>query len=293
MTYSMTAFAREECLTPFGVLSCEIKTLNHRYLDISVRTAIKPLEPYINQKIRQKLARGRIECLLGIQQSSSQLQPQINTEALTTLANQMAKVETELRNLGIKLTPVSVLDTMAWSGVTNVTSLNPQQIHEDAMTLIDKTLDAIIDSRHDEGLRLKRFVLEHCDNLEKTISRLRQHYPQALAKAREKMNQKFTEINTDIDPQRLAQETALLVQKFYIATDIQEELNRLNSHIEELKAIFKRKEPIGRRLDFLMQELNREANTLSSKSADIKTTYLAVEAKTFVEQIREQIQNIE
>ena len=181
---------------------------------------------------------------------------------------------------------------MKWPGIMSGDNQD-DQLRENAMQLLDETLNELIKSRQEEGARLQQFILENNSALEKTVLKLREHYPQALAAAREKLNQRIAEIDVAIEPERLAQEAALLAQKFYINADIEEELDRCDSHIQELQAIFKRKEPIGRRLDFLMQELNREANTISSKSADIETTHTAVEAKTLIEKMREQIQNIE
>ncbi len=293
MTCSMTAFAREERPVETGVLGCEIKTVNHRYLDVSVRTAspLRSLEPDIIKAIREKVARGRVECLFLVQTDDAR--PQVDVAALTALAEEIHKTEDKLHSLGMDSSPVSALDAMKWSGVTSTGEPDAERLCADAMQLLDKTLDNLVKSRREEGARLEKFILGHCAELQKVISRLRKHYPKALAEARKKFDRRLAEIKTEVDPERLAQEAALLAQKFCIGADIEEELNRCASHMQELKAIFKRKEPIGRRLDFLMQELNREANTISSKSADIETTHTAVEAKTLIEQMREQIQNIE
>ncbi len=295
MTCSMTAFARKERPTEFGILSCEIKTVNHRYLDVSVRTAepARKSEPDIVKKVRGRLARGRVECFFNVQRNDTGATPGVNMQALAALAEEMHKTRDKLHDAKIETTPVSVIEVMKWPGIINADEPDAERMHESVMQLLDTTLDDLIDGRREEGMRLQEFILEHCGQLEKIIAQLRERYPQALAEMREKLNRRLAEMNLEIDPERLAQEAALLAQKFYIGADITEEIDRCASHTQELKAVFKRKEPIGRRLDFLMQELNREVNTISSKSADIATTHSMVETKVLIEKMREQIQNIE
>ena len=290
----MTAFARGERPAQTGTLSCEIKTVNHRYLDVSLRapTALRTLEPDVIRRVREKLARGRVECYFGLQGNDTTETPAVSTEALTAVAAEMHKVETQLRELGMNPAPPSVCDVMKWPGVMN-SGGDDEQLRKDAMQLLDETLEELIGGRRREGERLRDFILENSAALEKTVAKLRKHHPEVIAATREKLSRRLAEVETTVEPERLAQETALLVQKFCMNSDIEEELDRCDSHVRELHAIFERAEPIGRRLDFLMQELNREANTISSKSADMKSTHLAVEAKTLIEQMREQIQNIE
>ena len=294
MTYSMTAFARGERPIQSGVLSCEIKTVNHRYLDVSVRAtgALRELEAEATAKIRNKLARGRVECLLNVQTDGGK-QTTVDVKALAALAEEMRTVATALGEADLSLSPASIIEMMKWPGVSVAAELDVERLRKDAAELLDETLDKVAESRREEGRRLETFVLGHCTDLERVIAQLRRRYPQALAAARDKLNDRLNEIDVDVEPERLAQEAAILAQKLYLGADIEEELNRCTSHVEELKAIFKREEPIGRRLDFMAQELNRETNTISSKSIDVETTHTAVEAKTLVEQIREQVQNIE
>ena len=295
MTQSMTAFARSEQTTPCGILSCEIKTLNHRYLDVVTRTPqpLRALEAEIVKQIRSKLSRGRVECCFNLQRPDGNGQAKVNTENLLALAGEIRKVEAELHHLGIQLTPVSALDVMSHFGITAVPEPDPEQLQQDTQALLDETLNGLVKTRLDEGGRLREFILKQGDKLEQNIAYLRNHHPKSLAAARAKLNSRLAEMDVGADAERLAQEAALLAQKLYIGADIEEELDRCDSHILELKAIFKRNEPIGRRLDFQMQELNREANTISSKSIDTETTHTAVEIKTIVEQMREQVQNIE
>ncbi len=295
MTCSMTSFAQRELPTRCGVLGCEIKTVNHRYLDVAVRTAepLRALEADGVQRIREKIARGRVECLLKLQADGAATQPRVDAAALAALAGEMRKAEEQLRGLGVEPAPTPVLDVMKWAGVAGAAGPDAAQLRRDAMQLLDQTLDDLIKSRREEGARLRRFILEHRGALEQTLARLRERYPQTLTAARAKLEARLAEIDVGIAPERMAQEAALLAQKFCIGADIAEELDRCASHVQELDAVFKRDEPIGRRLDFLMQELNREANTIASKSADVETTHAAVEAKTLIERMREQVQNIE
>lgn len=290
----MTAFARGERPTRSGVLSCEIKTVNHRYLDVSVRAtgALRGVEAEATAKIRGKLARGRVECLLNLQ-ADGEKQTALDVKALTALADEMRIAETALRKAGVPPSPASVIEVMKWPGVSAAAEPDVEQLRKEAVELLDETLGKAAESRREEGKRLEAFVLGHCADLEKIVAQLRGRYPRALEAARDKLNDRLNEISVNVEPERLAQEAALLAQKLYIGADIEEELNRCTSHVEEIKAIFKREEPVGRRLDFMTQELNRETNTICSKSADVETTHVAVEAKTLVEQIREQVQNIE
>lgn len=298
MTCSMTAFAREEHLAEGGVISCEIKTVNHRYLDLSLRLAevVRPLEAAVTERVRERLARGKVECTIGVQHPDAALSLKVDDGPLAALAREMVRTENRLRDMGVTLTPPSVLDVMKWRHITDFTTptpVDPSQVGDDTLNLLDQTLDSLVRSRQEEGGRLEEVIRGHCDQFAGIIAQLRGRYPSVLAAAREKLEQKLAGIDTDFDPQRMVQEAALLAHKFYIGADIAEELDRCDSHIKELDAVFRRTGPVGRRLDFLMQEMNREINTIASKSVDAAMAHTAVDAKTLVEQMREQIQNIE
>ena len=296
MTCSMTAYAHDVRVVQDNVLGCEIKTVNHRYFDLSLRAAeiFRPLETDINRKIHAKLARGRVECTIDMKPRNATSYPQLDDEALVALAAEMGRAEEILRGTGFKWMAPSLIDMVRWRDVAGkAESVDPKQMGRYAMELLDQTLDNLIGSRQEEGARLEGFILARRDELAEIIAKLRRRYPLVLAAAREKFSQKLASVDTGLEPQRMAQETALLVQKFCIGADIEEELDRCDSHIEELGAIFRRTEPVGRRLDFLMQEMNREINTIGSKSADTETVHIAIDAKTLVEQMREQVQNIE
>ncbi len=296
MTCSMTAYAHGERIVQDNVLGCEIKTLNHRYFDLALRTAgvLRPLDADINKKIHAKLARGRVECTIDLKPQNAAAFPKFDHEALVALAREMGRAAELLREAGFQWAPPSLLDVVKRCGVVGmVESVDPLRISGHALELLDQVLDDLVGSRQAEGARLEKFILARCDELAEVVARLRHRYPAVLAAARERFSQKLAGVDTGLDPQRMAQEATLLAQKFCIGADIEEELDRCDSHVQELNAIFKRSEPIGRRLDFLMQEMHREINTISSKSADTETAHIAIDAKTLVEQMREQIQNIE
>ena len=296
MTCSMTAYARGERTVQDNVLGCEIKTVNHRYLDLALRTAevLRPLEADINRKIHAKLARGRVECTLNLKPQNTVPFPKSDEATLVALAEEMRKAGEILRETGCEWAPPSLLDMVKWCGVADTAEpIDSQRMSRHAMELLDRVLDDLVGSRREEGGRLEEFILARRNELAGLIAELRRRYPPALAATREKFSQKLAGVDIELDPQRMAQEAALLAQKFCIGADIEEELDRCDSHVEELGAIFRRAEPIGRRLDFLMQEINREINTIASKSADTKTVHIAIDAKTLVEQMREQVQNIE
>lgn len=300
MPCSMTAFARRECLFGERVISCEIRTVNHRYLDLALRMseAVKPLEAMVAEKIRRKLSRGRVECAVVVQQPDASAL-KIDDKALDALAAETLRITQRLSGMGLDLAPPSVSEVVKLGHITGLCAPPPVDssgLDDAVAVLVDQALDCLVESRKAEGSRLQKFILGQRDELAKLVAMLRERYPQALAAAREKFRRKLAElagINADLDPQRMAQEAVLLAHKVCTGADIEEELDRCDSHMQELDAIFRRTGPVGRRLDFLVQELNREINTIASKSVDVETSHTAVAAKTLTEQMREQVQNIE
>ena len=295
MTCSMTAFASRKRPIRSGVLGCEIRSVNHRYLDVSVRAGdpVRAFEADIVKRIREKIARGRIECSFRVQAGADGPRFRADDDALARLMDEMLRVTGQLRGRGLEVAPVPVLDVMKWAAVAAPDEPAAPEMRGEVIGLLDETLAELVRSRREEGMRLRQFILEHCGELERELARLREHYPRALEAARASLSARFAGIDVDAAPERVAQEAALLVQKFLVGADVEEELDRCASHVRELNAIFNRGGPVGRRLDFLTQELNREANTISSKAADVETTHAAVEIKTRVERIREQAQNVE
>ena len=295
MTCSMTAFARGERPTEYGVLVCEIRSVNHRYLDVSVHMAapLKALEAGVVKRLREAVARGRVECSFRLQADDIESEFRVDEDSLAALLGEIREVEKQMRSQGFEPALMSPLEVFKRAGTTDSNVPVAANIQGDVIALLDEVLDSLVRSRREEGARLQQFILEHCVELEKAFVRLREHYPDALVAAREKMNAQLAEVDVCVSPERMAQEVALLVQKFCVGADIEEELDRCASHFQELNAIFGRGEPIGRRLDFLTQELHREVNTIASKAIDVETTHAVVDVKTWIERIREQAQNME
>mgnify|MGYP001125602386 CR=1 FL=1 len=288
MLKSMTAFGRRETSGDWGQLIWELRAVNHRYLEIAPRLAdeLRALEPALRERVGKRLKRGKIECVLRFrpqQAAASELQiDQPLAEAVIQAA----------QNLGQKMrvhAHASPLDILAWPGVVSEPERDLGPIREAALTLLEETLDDLIANREREGAQIAHLLTERCDAIAAIVAAQREHRPSVLLRLREKWQARLDELSAEIDPQRLEQELAFAAQKL----DVDEELDRLDAHVAEARSVLERREPVGRRLDFLMQELNREANTLGSKSADIDTTNASVELKVLIEQMREQVQNIE
>jgi uncharacterized protein (TIGR00255 family) len=210
-------------------------------------------------------------------------------EVNTELAEKIAKASRKVDGLLYNPAPVSSIEVLRWPGVLQMQELDKEQLGKSLMSTLGAALDDFIEAREREGEKLAQLMRQRCEALEKVVAEVRQKMPEILEKWREKLRQRLQEAQLELDENRLEQEIVLLAQK----TDIDEELDRLRVHIEEVQRVLEQDKPIGRRLDFLMQELNREANTLGSKSIDTATTQASVELKVLIEQMREQVQNIE
>ena len=288
MLCSMTGFARIEDVCDQGNISWELRSVNHRYLEINFRLPdeVRRIEPQLRQHLQSHLARGKVDCVFRYQLSDTQTAAlEINTPLLESLMNQIEQVEAKLP----KPAPANAIDLLAWPGVVRTAETDMQSFHASCLELFKRATQQLIDMRSTEGERLKGMLQERCQQIDDIVKRVRTRYPQVLDALKQKQQQRIDELNIEFDQQRFEQELVYTSQKL----DIAEELDRLDSHLSEMQSIFDRKEPIGRRLDFLMQEFNREANTLASKSADIETTQAAVDLKVLIEQMREQVQNIE
>ena len=288
MLCSMTGFARVEEASEQGNFSWEIRSVNHRYLEINFRLPeeVRRLEPQLRQHLQKHLARGKVDCVFRYQLTEAQTAAlEINQPLLESLRDQVHHVN----DLLPQSSPPKAIDLLAWPGVVNASETDMQSFHKKCFALFKTATLQLIDMRGTEGERLKDMLQERCRQIDVIVKRVRARYPEVLEALREKQKQRIEELNIDFDQQRFEQELVYTAQKL----DIAEELDRLDSHLSEMQSIFDRKDPIGRRLDFLMQEFNREANTLASKSADIETTQAAVDLKVLIEQMREQVQNIE
>jgi uncharacterized protein (TIGR00255 family) len=293
MPNSMTGFARQEQQADWGSLSCEVRSVNQRYLEPTIRLpeSLRVLEPAIREQCRGKLQRGKVEITLQLTLNEVQAQGlSVNTilvEQLVRATNTITATIVDMDHHSIA--PLDPLQVLQWPGVLTQQSLDSSAIQADAETIFTRTLDLLVEHRHREGIELTVQIEQRLTAISEYVDIVRQQMPEILLAQKEKLSQRLLDMETTVDPERLAQEVALLVNK----ADIDEELDRLSIHIKEIHHILSQKGAIGRRLDFMMQELNREANTLSSKAIHTDTTQAAVSLKVLIEQMREQIQNIE
>ena len=288
MVYSMTAFSRQQLEHEWGSLTWEIRSVNHRYLEPSVRLPenFRSLENPIRRQLRDKLYRGKIECQLRVRTGeANQIDWQLNLD----LISQLTKANLEINNNIGGDYKLSSLDILKWPGVISDQSIDEEIFNKEAMGLFEKALDDLMVVREREGESLRDAILKRIASIQRIIDSIQAKMPSIILKQKENLLNKLEDIKAEFEPTRLEQEITLLAQK----ADVDEELDRLNSHLQEAKRVLDSGGQIGRRLDFLMQELNREANTLSSKSIVVETTQSAVELKVLIEQMREQIQNIE
>ena len=284
MTKSMTAFARSES----GHISWEIRSVNHRYLEVGVKVpdAFRSLEIGLRNKLKARLNRGKIDCQLRIGHSqASEASLSIDEKLLEDLTGALATIIPKLETVA----PVNPLEVLKWPGLLSEPTEDEETIKRTVVELFDAALAQLIEMRSSEGAELRKIILEKLADLRSIVEQAATEAPIISARQRTKMISKLNDLKIEADPGRIEQELVIMAQK----SDVAEELDRLNTHIEEVSATLDSKEAVGRRLDFLMQELNREANTLSSKAVATNTTIQAVELKVAIEQMREQIQNIE
>jgi len=289
---SMTAFARVQETCDAGVLTWEIRSVNHRYLELGIKLPedFKSLEPEIRKMMSKYLKRGKID--LGLRYKLNQAldgDVQINEE----IVRKLRQVEQDVLNIVHEGSKLSVSDILGWPGVIADTEKDLAPLVSLALSSLENALGQLIETRESEGLALQQMISSRCTQISDIVQQLRTHRPEMMAALREKwetnLNEKLKQWSESADTSRLEQELVILAQKL----DVDEELDRIDTHIVEVEKVLERKEAVGRRLDFLMQELNREANTLGSKSQDSQTTQWSVDLKVLIEQMREQVQNIE
>ena len=288
MAFSMTAFARQEVAKAWGTLTLELRSVNHRYLDMSLRIPedFRSLEPKIRELIAAKLARGKVDVSLRFTRNevvSGELI--IDKDLVQQISNASREVDHILYNPG----SVSSLEILRWPGVIKTPELDTEELTETLFDLLDLTLYDMLEAREREGNKLVDLINLRCQGMGDVVKNVKNRLPEIMQSWREKLLSRLQEASVEVDENRLEQELVMLAQK----TDVDEELDRLTTHITEVERVLNETKPIGRRLDFLMQELNREANTLGSKSIDTETTKASVDLKVLIEQMREQVQNIE
>ena len=288
MIHSMTAYGRVENSEGQNSISCEIRSVNHRYSEISIRLPeeLRLLEQKIRDHISGKIKRGKIECNIRIEKHNAYDEAlSINQDLLKNIIEASKRINSDLSTSA----PLDSLDLLRWPGVLEKSTLDVKEIDKLLFPLVNEAIDIVVDTRQREGEKIKKMLTDRCTKIKEIINNVQKQIPDILKNYRKKLTQRVQEISDEIDNDRLEQELLFLSQK----ADIEEEIDRLDAHVDEVVRVIDRKEPVGRRLDFLMQEMNRESNTLGSKSNHIYTSNASVELKVLIEQMREQIQNIE
>ncbi|MGI9309060.1 MAG: YicC/YloC family endoribonuclease [Gammaproteobacteria bacterium] len=288
MLNSMTGFARAERSVEEGNLVWEARTVNHRYLEAQIKLpeGLRAMEPDLRALAGTKLGRGKLDATLHFQRSSA-VAPELtlNVELARQLLEHSKRLGGELDSAA----PVNPVDILRWPDVLQEQPVDLDNLIAPITELLATTLDKLRENRANEGQRIEVVLNEKLDQVSELVAAVRARAPEVLRGIRARIEERAATLDTKVDPERLEQELLLLAQKL----DVAEELDRLDAHISEARAAFASGGPVGRRLDFLMQEFNREANTLGSKSADAETTRQAVDIKVLIEQMREQVQNIE
>lgn len=288
MLHSMTGFARQNAETGAGALTCELRAVNHRYLDVQFRLPdeLRVKETELRNVVSQTLKRGKVECHIHLKRASGDsVDLAIDSDLVATVADRLAEIAERLPG-GADPNP---MDVLRWPGVILEPVIEMETLFSDAAGLLAATLESLAAMRRSEGERIAGMIESRCEEIRRIAAAVRARMPEVLEAVRAKQKERLAKLDIDANPERLETELALIAQKL----DVDEELDRLESHVVEILGALAQNEPVGRRLDFLMQELNREANTLGSKSGDTETTKAAVDLKVLIEQMREQIQNIE
>lgn len=283
----MTAFAACEAELNNLTLSCELRSVNHRYLDITIKMPdrLRFAESDIRQAISTKISRGKIECVLNVKKQSGRQNFIVDPDAVAALISATELIEQQMASS----LSFSALDVLAFPGIQQEPELDKSVLLQEIYKMIALAIAQLSETREREGKQLKTLIEERCVKIQSFIAAAKQRMPDVMASLRKKLTDRISEIVAQPDFDRLEQELVYLAQKL----DITEELDRLETHVTEVLRVMSQADPVGRRLDFLMQELNREANTLGSKSTDKDMTQIAIELKVLIEQIREQVQNIE
>lgn len=288
MPYSMTAFSRTTGQTPWGEITCELRSVNHRYLEINPRLSdeVRSLEPHIRDAIARKLKRGRVDCTIRMQQQEM-LGDDITVN--TGLIDKLVAISEQIRTQAADIRPLRSVDVLRWPGVVQAAQLDESQVGSVAMDCLNRAMSQLVEIRQREGGQLLTTLQEKLLAAQTLVDGLKTGVPEWQRAFRQRIEKRLSDAQVDLDPDRVEQELVVYIQK----ADVSEEIDRLDVHLNEVGRVFQHAQPIGRRLDFLMQELNREANTLGSKSIDARLTQASVELKVLIEQMREQVQNIE
>ncbi len=284
----MTAFASGEVIVDNLTVNCELRSVNHRYCDVSFKLPerLRFLEAEIRPIITSSVKRGKIECALSYKKQQGQTQRiTVNEEAVKALLQATSQIEDLMHNGR----PFTAFDVLNYPGIQQEAETNKQALLQGITRVVKSAVKQLIEAREREGLQLEMLIKQRCKKIQLLVEAANQRMPEVLERIRGKIKERLAEVVADPDFDRLEQEMIFLTQKL----DVAEELDRLDTHVKEVLNVLTKQEPVGRRLDFLMQEMNREANTLGSKSADKEMTQISIDLKVLIEQMREQIQNIE
>lgn len=285
MIASMTAFARVESAGPWGRASWEVRAVNHRYLDLSLRLpeALRALEPAIRERLAARLSRGKVECGLRYETGAADAGLQVNQALAQELIQAAAALEVE------GPATLNRLEVLKWPGVMETRKPALEEVSDPLLALLEQAIDEVVQTRRREGEKIKALLETRCALCLAQLEQVREKMPAILEAAGERCRARAQALEVKLEEGRLEQELVLLAQKL----DVEEELDRLEAHLREIGRVMEEDRPNGRRLDFLMQEMNREANTLGAKSADLVTNNASIELKVLIEQMREQAQNVE
>ncbi|MGU3840147.1 YicC/YloC family endoribonuclease, partial [Vibrio diabolicus] len=288
MIYSMTAYARKEVKGDWGSAVWEIRSVNQRYLETYFRMPeqFRGLEPVLRERFRKRLARGKVECNLRFEANPAAKGELSINEAL---ASQVIKAAEQVMHMTGELSRINPFQVMQWPGVMETPEQDMDAVNKVLLEAFDGAMDEFIEARAREGENMKALIEQRLNAISAEVVKVRARMPEILEWQRERLFSKFEDAKVELDPSRIEQELILLAQK----SDVAEELDRLDSHVKETTNILKKGGAVGRRLDFMMQEFNRESNTLASKSISTDITASGVELKVLIEQMREQILNIE
>ena len=294
MVHSMTAFAREESDAEWGAAVWELRSVNHRYLDVSLRLPeeLRSLDARVRERVAARVRRGKVECSLRVRPSAAGRRGlSLDIGLVERLLVAARKVEAAAGRTpgGITLRPPTAVEILRWPGVVEPPGIDRESIEEAVIELLDRTLAGLVDARAREGARLGEMVGRRCDEVASIAGQARAALPAIQERYHARLVARLDEAKVEADPARLAHEMVMFASR----SDVAEELDRLDTHVTEVREALASGSPVGRRLDFLMQELQREANTLGSKSADPDTSRASVDLKVLIEQMREQVQNIE
>ena len=288
MIRSMTAYARKEINANWGNASWELRSVNQRYLETYIRLPeqFRSLEPIIRERLRSRLTRGKVECNLRFELDLSNFQQQLflNKDLASQLIQSANWIKDQVNDGNI-----NIIDILRWPGVMSAKEQDLDKISIEILALLEKAIDEFIKVRESEGKSLEQLLVQRLEAITAEVTKIRNWMQEILQWQKDKLKTKMEEANIEFEPNRLEQELILTAQRI----DIAEELDRLSTHVKETYAILKKNEAVGRRLDFMMQEFNRESNTIASKSINANITASAIELKVLIEQMREQIQNIE